>query len=260
MNEGAEIDRDDKSTAEAVQTKKTFARGWAGKSWPGRSCGRPFTPDGRELKDFFSVCIELRRVSNTKAGGRRKTLRALVVAGNRNGLVGFGVGRGQTALSAIFEARNRAVNYLYYIERCDNHTIFHDMETKYHCTKINFFRKPRGFGLRCHRAIKEIAMLVGIEDMRCKVYGTTNALSLVRAVFQGLLSQETHQQLADRTGLNVVEFRPECGNRPMIVASPSDEARNKVLKKKSEKAEYNFNEVFDPYRGLHRPKKVEDLF
>ena len=46
----------------------------------------------------------------------------------------------------------------------------------------------------------------------------------------------------------------------MIVASPSDEARNKVLKKKSEKAEYNFNEVFDPYRGLHRPKKVEDLF
>ena len=49
MNEGAEIDRDDKSTAEAVQAKKTFARGWAGKSWPGRSCGRPFTPDGSEF-------------------------------------------------------------------------------------------------------------------------------------------------------------------------------------------------------------------
>lgn len=46
----------------------------------------------------------------------------------------------------------------------------------------------------------------------------------------------------------------------MIVASPSDEARNKAFKKRSEKAEYNFNEVFDPYRGLHRPKKVVDLF
>lgn len=72
--------------------------------------------------------------------------------------------------------------------------------------------------------------------------------------------QETHQQLADRTGFNVVEFKAEYGNRPMIVASPSDEARNKALKKRSEKAEYNFNEVFDPYRGLHRPKKVVDLF
>lgn len=75
-----------------------------------------------------------------------------------------------------------------------------------------------------------------------------------------VLFQETHQQLADRTGLNVVEFRGECGNRPMIVASPSDEARNKVLKKRSEKAEYDFNEIFDRYGGLHRPKKVEDLF
>lgn len=258
INDEVELDRDEEGITE--KPKKTGDRGWAGKGWPGRKCGNPFTADGRELSDFSTVCIELRRVSNTTSNGRKKSLRALVVAGNKNGLAGFGVGRGKSALSAITEAKNRAVNYLYHFERCDNHTIFHDMETKYHCTKINFFRKPRGFGLRCHRAIKEIAILIGIEDMRCKVYGETNPISLVRAVFQGLLSQETHQQLADRTGFNVVEFRAECGNRPMIVASPSDEARNKALKKRSEKAEYNFNEVFDPYRGLHRPKKVVDLF
>ena len=46
-----------------------------------------------------------------------------------------------------------------------------------------------GYGLRCHRAIKEIAMLLGIQDMRCKVQGPTTPLSLVRAAFQGLLSQ-----------------------------------------------------------------------
>lgn len=75
-----------------------------------------------------------------------------------------------------------------------------------------------------------------------------------------LYSQETHQQLADRTGLNVVEFRAECGMRPVIVASPREGAQNKILKKRSDKAEYDLNEVFDPYRGLHRPKKVQDLF
>jgi len=103
-------------------------------------------------------------------------------------------------------------------------------------------------------------MLLGIKDMRCKVQGPTTPLSLVRATFQGLLSQETHQQLADRTGLNVVEFRTECGMRPVIVASPREGAQNKILKKRSDKAEYDLNEVFDPYRGLHRPKKVQDLF
>ena len=46
-----------------------------------------------------------------------------------------------------------------------------------------------GYGLRCHRAIKEIALLLGIKDMRCKVHGPTTALSLIRATFQGLLSQ-----------------------------------------------------------------------
>ena len=75
-----------------------------------------------------------------------------------------------------------------------------------------------------------------------------------------LFLQETHQQLADRTGLNVVEYRAECGMRPVIVASPREGAQNKILKKRSDKAEYDLNEVFDPYRGLHRPKKVQDLF
>ena len=46
-----------------------------------------------------------------------------------------------------------------------------------------------GYGLRCHRAIKEIAELLGIDDMRCKVIGPTTPLNLVRAVFQGLTSQ-----------------------------------------------------------------------
>lgn len=72
--------------------------------------------------------------------------------------------------------------------------------------------------------------------------------------------QETHQQLADRTGLNVVEFRAEYGMRPVIVASPSVETQKKVFKKRAEKEEYDLKEIFDPYRGLHRPKKRQELF
>lgn len=238
---------------------KTFERGWSGKTWPGRELGPPLTADGVVLKNFHSVVIELRRVSNMTPGGRKKTLRSMVVVGNKNGVAGFGVGKGQTPLSAMRQARNKAVNYLYFVEKCDGHTIYHDLETRLKKTTINFYRKPPGYGLRCHRAIKEIAVLLGITDMRCKVRGPTTPLSLVRAAFQGLLSQETHQELADRSGLNVVEFREECGMRPMIVASPSVESQRKVFKKR-EKKEYDLNEVFDPYRGLHRPKKRQELY
>ncbi|KAM7445055.1 28S ribosomal protein S5 [Porites harrisoni] len=253
-----EEEKVDDTEGETVQMR-TVQKGWSGRTWPGRSIGSPLTADGVVLKDFHSVVIELRRVSNMTPGGRKKTQRAIVVVGNKNGVAGFGVGRGQAPLSAMKQARNKAVNYLYFVERCNDHTIYHDLETRHKKTIINFYRKPPGYGLRCHRAIKEIAVLLGIKDMRCKVRGPTTPLSLIRAAFQGLLSQETHQQLADRTGLNVVELRAECGMRPVIVASPSVETQKKVLKKRSDKDEYDLNEIFDPYRGLHRPKKRTEL-
>ena len=74
-----------------------------------------------------------------------------------------------------------------------------------------------GYGLRCHRAIKEIAVLLGIKDMRCKVRGPTTPLSLVRAAFQGLLSQV--KLLGTRTERLHAErffgttFRPKLGSR-----------------------------------------------
>ncbi|XP_068683612.1 small ribosomal subunit protein uS5m-like isoform X1 [Montipora foliosa] len=255
------VDDEELTGTDDKERRKTtkMQRGWSGKTWPGRELGPPLTADGVVLKNFHSVVIELRRVSNMTPGGRKKSLRAMVVVGNKNGVAGFGVGRGQTPLSAMRQARNKAANYLYFVERCDGHTIYHDLETRYKKTKINFYRKPPGYGLRSHRAIREIAVLLGITDMHCRVRGPTTPLSLIRAAFQGLLSQETHQELADRTGLNVVEFREECGMRPVIVASPSVETQKKVYKNR-ERKEYDLKEVFDPYRGLHRPKRRQELF
>ncbi|XP_077877808.1 adherens junction-associated protein 1-like isoform X1 [Ictidomys tridecemlineatus] len=77
-----------------------------------------------------------------------------------------------------------------------------------------------GYGLRCHRAIITICRLIGIKDMYAKVSGSVNMLNLTRGLFHGLSRQETHQQLADKKGLHVVEFREECGPLPILVASP----------------------------------------
>ena len=72
------------------------------------------------------------------------------------------------------------------------------------CRKINCFPQKKslvenvtficefciwGYGLRCHRIIRAVADVLGIEDMRCKITGSTTPISVVRAVFQGLLSQ-----------------------------------------------------------------------
>ncbi|XP_076689561.2 small ribosomal subunit protein uS5m isoform X2 [Callospermophilus lateralis] len=120
----------------------------------------------------------------------------------------------------ILEAKNKAIHYLHYIERYEDHTIFHDISLRYKRTHIKMKKQPRGYGLRCHRAIITICRLIGIKDMYAKVSGSVNMLNLTRGLFHGLSRQETHQQLADKKGLHVVEFREECGPLPIVVASP----------------------------------------
>ena len=70
--------------------------------------------------------------------------------------------------------------------------------------------------------------------------------------------QETHEQLAERKGLHVVEFRPENTMRPAVVASPSPQAAKEAEKQRTlEDKDYDFDDIFDPYKGAHRPRKVK---
>lgn len=68
-------------------------------------------------------------------------------------------------------------------------TVFHDFYTAFGKTKIFVQQKNEGYGLKCHRAIKEICQAIGIKDLRAKVEGSTNLQHIVKAFFIGLLQQ-----------------------------------------------------------------------
>ncbi|KAM5164778.1 small ribosomal subunit protein uS5m [Mantella aurantiaca] len=214
-------DRDEFEKRKKTRVKRP-ERGWTGRSWGGVAIGHPDPgPNGETYEDFECRVIELKRVSNmTARDGRKRTLSVLVVVGNGNGAAGFAVGKAEDRIIALRKAKNRAVHYLHYIERYNNHTIYHDITTKFKRTTIKMKKQNIGYGLHCHRAIITICRLIGIKDMYAKVSGSCNLLNITRALFQGLTEQETHQDLANRKGLHVVEFREECGPFPRIVASP----------------------------------------
>ncbi|XP_075419265.1 small ribosomal subunit protein uS5m isoform X1 [Tenrec ecaudatus] len=202
-------------------------RGWSGNSWGGVSLGPPDPgPNGETYDDFDTRILEVRNVFNmTAKEGRKKSVRVLVAVGNGRGAAGFAVGKAAERMDAFRKAKNRAVHYLHYVERYEDHTIFHDISLRFKRTHIKMKKQPRGYGLRCHRAIITMCRLIGIKDMYAKVSGSLNMLNLTRGFFHGLTSQETHQQLADKKGLHVVEFREECGPLPVVVASPQGALR-----------------------------------
>ncbi|XP_015417740.1 PREDICTED: 28S ribosomal protein S5, mitochondrial [Myotis davidii] len=202
-------------------------RGWSGNTWGGVSLGPPDPgPNGETYDDFDTRILEVRNVFNmTAKEGRKKSVRVLVAVGNGRGAAGFAIGKATDRADAFRKAKNRAVHYLHYIERYEDHTIYHDISLRFKRTHIKMKKQPRGYGLRCHRAIITICRLIGIKDMYAKVSGSVNMLNLTRGLFHGLSCQETHQQLADKKSLHVVEFREECGPLPIVVASPQGAVR-----------------------------------
>lgn len=188
----------------------------------GVSLGHPDPgPNGETYEDFDARVIEVKNVFNmTAQEGRRKSVSCLVAVGNGNGAAGFALGKATDRLTALRKAKNRAIHYLYYIERYNDSTIYHDIDSKFKRTTLRMKKQNEGYGLHCHRAVITICKLIGIKDMYCKVEGSVNLLNITRALFKGLANQETHQKLADRKKLHVVEFQTQRGLLPVVVASP----------------------------------------
>ncbi|XP_040906367.1 28S ribosomal protein S5, mitochondrial [Toxotes jaculatrix] len=202
-------------------------RGWTGNSWGGISLGPPDPgPNGETYENFDSRVIELKSVFNmTAKEGRKRSISALVAVGNGKGAAGFALGKAADRTTALRKAKNRAIHYLYYIDRYNDHTIYHDIQSKFKRTTLRMKKQNKGYGLHCHRAIITLCKLIGIKDMYCKVEGSINYLNITRALFTGLANQQTHQTLADKKRLHVVEYQLERGPLPVVVASPKEGAR-----------------------------------
>jgi small subunit ribosomal protein S5 len=189
---------------------------------PGRSIGSPDAIGEDKFEGFDTRVIELKTVFIMKGNlGRKRRLSCFVVCGNGNGLAGFALGKAVETKAAVRKAKNRAAQKLMHIELSNNHTVLHDFFCQFGATKIYVQKKPEGYGLVCHRAIKTICHVLGIKDIYAKVEGSTNVQHVVKAFFIGLLQQKSHQKLAEEKQLHLVELRKEQDEFPKVVASPS---------------------------------------
>ncbi|CAB3397934.1 unnamed protein product [Caenorhabditis bovis] len=199
-------------------------RGFSGTQLVGQKLGPPPPIDGVDFSDFETYCLEVKRTSNmTNVFGRVHTMSALIVTGNGKGLAGYAVGKApiHRTTTAIINGMNMASKKLFFVELHEDRTIYQDFYAECRNTRVFAQRRPLGYGLVCHPRLIKICEAIGIKDIYVKVEGSTkNYLALTHAFVTGLLNQETHQQLAERKGLHVVEMSPSRHFLPQIVASP----------------------------------------
>ncbi|SCU80150.1 LADA_0B05336g1_1 [Lachancea dasiensis] len=153
--------------------------------------------------------LVMKRVSNQTGKGKIPSFYALVVVGDKNGMVGLGEGKSRDEMSkAVSKAHWDAVRNLKEIPRYEKRTIYGDIDHRYHGVKLFLRSVKPGFGLRVNHIIFEICECAGIKDLSGKVYKSRNEMNIAKGTIEALTqSQKTLDEIALGRGKKVVDVR-----------------------------------------------------
>ncbi|CZE46091.1 30S ribosomal protein S5 [Campylobacter geochelonis] len=136
-------------------------------------------------EEFEEVIVNIGRVTKVVKGGRRFRFTALVVIGNRKGLVGFGFGKSKEVPDAIKKAVDDAFKNVVEV-KLKGSTIPHDIEVKFNASKILLKPASEGTGVIAGGSTRPVLELAGIKDILTKSLGSNNSSNVVRATIKAL--------------------------------------------------------------------------
>ncbi len=149
--------------------------------------GRPRREE-KPRSEFDQKIIQLRRVARVVAGGRRFSFSAVVVAGDRKGRVGVGVGKGADTALAVDKAFRDAKRSMIRVRTTESMSIAHDIVAK-NSSGIVSIRPAPDRGIVAGSSTKIVLELAGIKDVTAKILsGSKNKLNIARATIDALQS------------------------------------------------------------------------
>ena len=150
-------------------------------------CRRPGRRFGeREKPEFDQKVINVRRVARVMAGGRRFSFSVVVVAGDRNGRVGVGIGKAGDTSQAIEKAYNKAKKQMIKVALTSNKSIPHEVEAKFKSARISLRPAP-GRGLVAGSSVRIVLGLGGVKDVNAKIVSRSkDKLNIAQATIKAL--------------------------------------------------------------------------
>lgn len=160
------------------------SRGGAGKG--GSSRGGRGGAFERVKPEFDNKLIQIRRVTRVVAGGRRFAFSVALVAGNRKGSVGVGIGKAADTAAAIEKATKNAKKNMVKILLTKDMMIPHEVEAKESSATV-MIMPAKGRGMVAGSSVRNVLELAGIKDVRAKILsGSKNKLNNARATVKAL--------------------------------------------------------------------------
>ena len=155
--------------------------------------------------DLNEKVVAINRVSKTVKGGRIFKFAALVVGGDGNGLVGFGLGKASEVPDAIRKGIEDAKKHMIKIS-LKGTSIPHEVIGKFGAGEVLMMPAPEGTGVIAGGPVRAVMEVAGIRDIRAKCLRSNNPCNVVTAPVKGLASLRDAEQVAAIRGRTAKEI------------------------------------------------------
>ena len=155
--------------------------------------------------DLQEKVVHIGRVSKTVKGGRIYKFAALVVVGDGNGTIGFGIGKAGEVPDAIRKGIEDAKKNMVKVS-LKGTTIPHEVIGKFGAGEVLMKPAPQGTGVIAGGAVRAVLEVAGISDIRTKCLRSNNPCNVVTATFEGLKALRTVEEVAEVRGKSAKEI------------------------------------------------------